>query len=279
MIEINDLTFGYKKRHILFDHLSIQMPLGNIYGLLGKNGAGKTTFLKHITGLLYPTKGECLLFGKPSQERLPEVLNDLYLIPEEFQLPAIRMNEFAHLHAPFYPRFDFDLYKQYLSEFQVEGNVKLTTLSYGQKKKFLIAFGLATRTRLLILDEPTNGLDIPSKSQFRKIIASSMDAERSILISTHQVRDLARLIDYIVILENGKIVFQQSTFDISSRLAFAQTKDLSNLEVLYTEDIFGGQAVIYRKQNEETEIDLELLFNGIITNSAIINKEFNKETL
>jgi ABC-2 type transport system ATP-binding protein len=250
------------------------MSMGNIYGLLGKNGAGKTTLLKQITGLLYPDRGECLIFGKPSQDRLPGVLSDLYLIPEEFQLPAIRMKEYARLHAPFYPKFDFSLLEQYLTEFQINDNSKLTTLSYGQKKKFLIAFGLATRTRVLLLDEPTNGLDIPSKSQFRKIIASSMDEERCILISTHQVRDLASLIDNIIILERGKIIFHQKTMDISSKISFAQTKETDHLDVLYSEDVFGGKAVIYRKNSEETEIDLELLFNGIIANADKINQEF-----
>lgn len=274
MIEIKNLTFGYRRNNNLFDHLFLDLPMGNIYGLLGKNGAGKTTLLKQITGLLYPKEGECLIFGKSSKERLPEILNDLYLIPEEFQLPAIKLNEFARLHAPFYPKFDFITLENYLAEFQITGNAKLTTLSYGQKKKFLIAFGLATNTRILLLDEPTNGLDIPSKSQFRKIIASSMNEERSILISTHQVRDLASLIDRVIILENGKIIFHQSIFEIASRIGFAQTKDVSALEVLYAEDIFGGKAVIYRKKGEETEIDLELLFNGIVTSAVIINNEF-----
>jgi ABC-2 type transport system ATP-binding protein len=274
MIEINNLTFGYKRRRLLFDQLNIRMPMGNIYGLLGKNGAGKTTLLKQITGLLYPVTGECLLFGKPAHNRLPGVLSDLYLIPEEFQLPSIRMKEFASLHAPFYPKFNSSLLEQYLNEFQINDNSKLSTLSYGQKKKFLIAFGLATGTRILLLDEPTNGLDIPSKSQFRKIIASSMNDDRCILISTHQVRDLATLIDHIIVLENGKIIFHQSTLDISSKIAFAQTKDIINLDVLYAEEVFGGKAVIYRKNSEETEIDLELLFNGIISNAEKINHEF-----
>jgi ABC-2 type transport system ATP-binding protein len=275
MIEIKNLTFGYKKKNILFDQLNIQLPMGNIYGLLGKNGAGKTTLLKHIMGLLYPNQGDCLLFGTSAQERQPGILSDIYLIPEEFQLPAIRMNEFVRLHAPFYPRFDATLLEKYLDEFQVNDNSKLTSLSYGQKKKFLIAFGLATRTRVLVLDEPTNGLDIPSKSQFRKIIASSMDEERCILISTHQVRDLASLIDHIIILENGKIIFCQSTMDISAKIGFAQAKDSANLNVLYSEDIFGGKAVIYQKNGEETEIDLELLFNGVISDANKINHVFN----
>jgi ABC-type multidrug transport system, ATPase component len=250
--------------------------MGNIYGLLGKNGAGKTTLLKLITGLLYPATGECLLFDHAAQDRLPHILADLYLIPEEFQLPAIRMNEFVKLHAPFYPKFDRELLKTYLDEFQVNSNVKLTSLSYGQKKKFLIAFGLATRTHLLILDEPTNGLDIPSKSQFRKIIASSMDEERCILISTHQVRDLASLIDNIIILENGKVIFHESTLDISTKLAFTQTTNAEHLDVIYSEEVFGGKAVICKKNSEETEIDLELLFNGVISDAVKINHEFNK---
>lgn len=275
MIDIKNLTFGYRRKQILFNQLNLTLPMGNIYGLLGKNGAGKTSLLKLMTGLLYPNAGECLLFDKPAQDRLPEVLADLYLIPEEFQLPAVSAKEFIRLHAPFYPRFDQGLLDEYLTEFEVQTNAKLTTLSYGQKKKFLIAFGLATRTHLLLLDEPTNGLDIPSKSQFRKIIASSMDEERCILISTHQVRDLASLIDNIIILENGKIIFHQSTYDISSKLAFAQTNDTTNLDVIYAEDVFNGKAVIYRKNSEETEIDLELLFNGIISSAEKINHEFN----
>ncbi len=269
MIEIKNLTFSYQRKNILFDHLSIDIPMGNIYGLLGKNGAGKTTLLKQITGLLNPTLGECLLFGIPSRHRLPSVLENLYLIPEEFELPAIKVNEFVSIHAPFYPKFDNDLLQKYLTEFQVSGNPKLTTLSYGQKKKFLIAFGLATCTQILLLDEPTNGLDIPSKSQFRKIIASSMNEERIIIISTHQVRDLASLIDFIIILDNGKVIFNRSIEDIASKVAFTQSKDISNLDVIYSEDILGGKAVIYRKKSEETEVDIELLFNGVVSGAKI----------
>lgn len=274
MIDVKNLSFGYKRKKFLFDNLNLQIPMGNIYGLLGRNGAGKTTLLKQMVGLLFPAKGECLVFDKPASHRLPEVLNDIYFIPEEFELPSITMNAFVKLHSPFYPKFDLEQLNRYLSEFEINNNSKLTSLSYGQKKKFLISFGLATRTRILILDEPTNGLDIPSKSQFRKIIALSMDEDRSIIISTHQVRDLASLIDHIVILENGKIVFHESTVDIASKLAFVQVKNLDGLDVLYKEDVLGGHAVMCRKNTEETEIDLELLFNGVVWNPQVITNEF-----
>lgn len=274
MVDIRNLSFGYQKNRLLFDNLNMHLPMGKIYGLLGKNGAGKTTLLKHIAGLLYPQKGECLVFEQPSCERLPEVLKDVFLIPEEFQLPAVKMDVFVKLHAPFYPSFDMVWFQKCLQEFEISNNAKLTSLSYGQKKKFLIAFGLATRTRLLIMDEPTNGLDIPSKSQFRRIIAASMTYERSIIISTHQVRDLSSLIDHVIILDCGRVVFHQSTLDISSKLAFIQTKEFDSLHVLHHEDVLGGHAVICRNNGRETEIDLELLFNGVVTNGEKMNNEF-----
>jgi ABC-2 type transport system ATP-binding protein len=276
MIEIQNLTFGYKKNRVLFDQLNLNLPLGNIYGLLGKNGAGKTTLLKNITGLLFPQQGLCKIGGRVSAERSPEMLSEMYLIPEEFELPALSGLVFAKIHAPFYPKFDFTLFENYLSEFQVDASSKLNRLSFGQKKKFLIAFGLATRTQILVLDEPTNGLDIPSKSQFRKVIASSMDEERCILISTHQVRDLASLIDHVIILDNGKVIFYQSTFEISSKLAFGTALKTDTADFVYAEDVMGGKAVIRKAANgNETEIDLELLFNGVISNNQAINQIFN----
>ena len=275
MIEINNLTFSYKKNMLLFDQLFLQLPMGNIYGLLGKNGAGKTTLLKQMTGLLFPLQGECLVFRIFAGSRTPKVLQNMFLIPEEFELPALSMDEFTSLHAPFYPNFELALLKLYLNDFQVKTNSKLSSLSFGQKKKFLIAFGLATKTPFLIMDEPTNGLDIPSKSQFRKIIASSMDENRSIIISTHQVRDLSSLIDNIIILENGKIIFHQSTLDITEKMSFMQTNELDNKHIIYSEDIFGGKALICKKDGPDTEIDLELLFNGVITDPDKINQLFN----
>jgi ABC-2 type transport system ATP-binding protein len=276
MIEIKNLTFGYKKNKLLFNNLNLNIHKGSIYGLLGRNGAGKTTLLKQILGLLYPVKGECFVFDKLTNERLPEILSNIYFIPEEFDLPSISMSMFTRLHASFYPKFNFEILNKYLDEFEINENSKLNALSYGQKKKFLIAFGLATCTQILILDEPANGLDIPSKSQFRKIMASSMDEERCIIISTHQVRDLASLIDHIVILEKGQVIFDQSTIEISSKLSFIQTKELQGLEVLYNEEVMGGHAVMCRKNGEETKIDLELLFNGVVSNTEKVNNEFKK---
>lgn len=277
MIEIKHLTFGYKKDKVLFDDLSLTLPLGNIYGLLGKNGAGKTTLLKQIAGLLYPHQGECLVMGQPSRYRQPEILQDIFIIPEEFTMPSETIVAYTKLYAPFYPKFDEKVFSNYLNEFGLAADRKLTTLSYGQKKKFLVGFGLATQARIMLMDEPTNGLDIPSKSQFRRIIASSVNEDRCFIISTHQVRDLESLIDPIIILDNGKIVFHHSMEEISRKLGFVQLeKEEQPSGLIYSEMTFSGKnAIVLNSDHEETRVDLELLFNGIICRAESFTNIFN----
>jgi ABC-2 type transport system ATP-binding protein len=276
MIEIQDLHFRYKKKKVLFSDLNLTLAPGYIYGLLGKNGAGKSTLLKQIAGLLFPDSGSCRIFGYEASERIPQMMEDIYVIPEEFELPAIDMNLFVRRTAVFYSKFSDVQFRKYLAEFELSDQNKLSTLSYGQKKKFLIAFGLATNARLLILDEPTNGLDIPSKSQFRKIMAGALDESKIILISTHQVRDLENLIDYVVVLENGRIIFNRNIADISERLAFEYNLiDIPAHEILYHEDMPGRKAGITRNTHgHETRVDLELLFNGVIKENQVINSHF-----
>ena len=276
MIRINGLNFEYKKGNPLFTDLSLDLEAGQIYGLLGQNGAGKTTLLKLMTGLLFPQSGICNVFGYDARKRYPHILADIYIIPEEFSLPAIQIKTYERIHGAFYPHFDHEMFLHYLSEFHLSSEDKLSKLSYGQKKKFLLAFGLASNSRLVILDEPTNGLDIPSKSQFRKIIASSLTEERTFIISTHQVRDLESLIDPIVILDNGRIIFNRSLEEISKKLAFKVIKDEEHSgDILYSEDLVSGKAGILKNSgNEDTQINLELLFNGIINNTDAITNEF-----
>ncbi len=278
MIELKHIQFSYSKGRKLFEDLDLSIRPGSIYGLLGRNGAGKSTLLKHVCGMLYPDSGECTVFGIESKKRLPQMLQDIYIVPEEFQLPDIKLNLYTKLNSVFYPKFSQQLMDGYIKEFELQENDKLSKLSYGQKKKFLIAFGLATNARVLIFDEPTNGLDIPSKSQFRKIIASSLDENRMFIISTHQVRDLENLIDTIVILEQGKIIFNHSVADISEKLAFEQNLNgFSADEILYSEEVTGKKSGILKNMSGmETRIDLELLFNGVMKNSASINASFNQ---
>ncbi|MFD2512806.1 ATP-binding cassette domain-containing protein [Pontibacter locisalis] len=276
MIKLSDINFRYKKKKPLFENLNLTLQPGFIYGLLGKNGAGKSSLLKLISGLLYADRGNSSVFGLDASARKPEMLQDIYLIPEEFNLPPISLSSFVKVHAVFYPKFSQNQFNAYMAEFELSDDAKLSTLSYGQKKKFLIAFGLATNARVLILDEPTNGLDIPSKSQFRKIMAAALDEDKIIIISTHQVRDLENLIDNIVVLEKGTIVFNQSIADISERLAFEYNLvGIPEGEILYAEELHGRKAGIVKNiAGVDSRVDLELLFNGIVKNATTINESF-----
>ena len=275
MIEIKNLEFSYKKKAKLFDDLNLELSLGNIYGLLGKNGAGKTTLLKQITGLLFPQSGECIVLGEQASKRDVKTLREMFIVPEEFNLPAVKIKDYVNLTAPFYSHFNKTQFLEYLNIFEISEDENIKNLSFGQKKKFLLAFGISLNTKLLILDEPSNALDIPSKSQFRKIIASSINEERCIIISSHQVRDLSSLLDNIIIINNGKIIFNHSIENISKKLTFGKAADEDKERELYSEEILGAKYVIRKNENNsETKIDLEMLFNAVINNTEKINNEF-----
>jgi ABC-2 type transport system ATP-binding protein len=277
MLKINHLSFSYSRKQPLFKELNLSLPPGNIYGLLGKNGAGKSTLLKIISGLLFPETGTVDFLGYNPGVRHPDFLREIYLVTEEFNLPPLSMKGYVRFYSPFYPRFDHNLFDHYVGEFQIPVKQKLSEMSYGQKKNFLLSFGLATDCKLLILDEPTNGLDIPSKSQFRKIMANAVHEERSFIISTHQVRDMENLIDPIIILNEGKIIFYRNYEDISRKLSFSRSSEMPNeKEVVYYEKVFGGYHVVSENDgNHETRMNFELLFNAITANSEKINEIFN----
>jgi ABC-2 type transport system ATP-binding protein len=278
MLRINDLNFSYKGSGTLFSELSLGLEKGNIYGLLGRNGAGKTTLLKIMSGLLYPQSGRVTFNGKDVTLRLPEILAETYIIPEEFYLPDITIPGYLACYAPFYPRFDHQVMQNLLTDFELNNSGKLNKLSYGQKKKFMIAFAIATNCSLILMDEPTNGLDIPSKSRFRKAIASAMTEDRTFLISTHQVRDLENLIDPVVIIEEGKIIFQYPIETIASKLSFSRIDDdiSPDCKIFYTESFFGGMRAISDNCNGvETVIDFEMLFNAVISERKEIINHLN----
>lgn len=276
MIQFDSVSFGYSKHKLLFENLSMQLQPGHIYGLLGKNGAGKSSLLRNMAGLLFPLKGKIAVNGYEPRQRLPAFLQDVFFIPEEIYLPSVTVDQYAGTYAPFYPRFDESQFLRYLAEFDIPEGNKLTGMSFGQKKKVLTAFALATNTRVLIMDEPTNGLDIPSKSQFRKIVSAALRPDRLILISTHQVRDLDNLIDHIIILDDHKIVLQHSLEAVSERLHFGTRQYIENdAHVLYAEpSLRGYNAVTENHEQEESRVDLEQLFNAVMQNPARIRQLF-----
>ena len=276
MIHFSNVDYWYSVGKPIFNKLDLQLEKGNIYGLLGKNGAGKTTLLRLICGLLFPKGGNTEVMGFNPSKRHPDFLAELYFITEELHIPKMKIEAFVKYHAPFYPRFDRAMFDRFLGEFEIEPDRMLTSLSYGQKKKTMLAFGLATNTQLLILDEPTNGLDIPSKSQFRKVLTEAVSEDRTVIISTHQVRDLANLMDPVVILDRGKILFQKSMEEISKVLNFKLIQSLTPPEgVLHYEQVPGGYLTLAPNDGSQyTEVEMESLFNAVISRKPEILELF-----
>jgi ABC-2 type transport system ATP-binding protein len=265
MIDLKNLGFRYsRKGEALFSDLNLHVPAGTICGMLGANGAGKSSLLKLIAGLSFPQAGQCRVLGHEPAKREPAFLADIFLLPEEFELPAFDAATYERRFGSLYPRFDPQLLGRLLADLQVSRRQKLHTLSLGQKKKFLLAFGIATQASLLVLDEPTNGLDIPSKSQFRKLLIDHFQPGRSFLISTHQAHDLQGLIDSVMVLARGQILLHATVEALESRL-HVSVEPLPPIDALYAEQTLEGFRVVRSNPGvRESRLDLELMF-GLAT--------------
>ena len=276
MININNISFSYdKKSGDLFHDLSLDLEAGSVYGLLGKNGAGKSTLIYLMTGLLTPREGEVLYDDVNVRRRLPKTMSDLFLVPEEFELPNLTLKRYVSLNSPFYPNFSIVDMQRYLDIFDLgsDMSVKLNSLSMGQKKKVFMAFAFATNTRVLIMDEPTNGLDIPSKSQFRKLVTAGMTDDKMILISTHQVRDISSILDHVVIIDQSQVLFNAGMADVSARLAFRPQRE-GDQPVYAQQSAMGTLVAVPAGDGEETAVDLEMLFNATLQAPETIHQLF-----
>ena len=264
MIQIENLDFWYKKGKPVFKNLNLSLVPGHIYGLLGKNGSGKSTLLKCISGLSFPAYGKCLIDGAETSKRMVHTLENLFFLAEEVYVPALTPGQFLGNTASFYPRFSITDFYSYLKTLDVDPEQAMTNMSYGQQKKVMIAFAVATNAGVLIMDEPTNGLDIPSKVQFRKLIASILNEERCMIISTHQVRDLDSLIDTVLILDDHKIAINSSIDLITDKLLFGVFENTNGVNVLYEEESMRGKhAIVQNTTGKYSKMDLELLFNAV----------------
>lgn len=221
MLKIENVTYGYNAKLNVLENFSLCFNEPGIYGLLGRNGTGKSTLLYLIMGLLRPRHGKVTFDGHNTQNRTPEALGEMFIVPEEYNLPSISLAAYVKALRPFYPNFDTELLVRLLDMFgmvNVNGatpdkdgmpQINLGALSMGQKKKIYMCIALATRTKLLLMDEPTNGLDIPSKSQFRKVVAQGMREDQIVVISTHQVRDVETLLDHVTIVEQNAVLLNE----------------------------------------------------------------------
>lgn len=277
MIEVKNISYSYpisfwrkKQSPRVFNKFFLTLEEGKIYGLLGKNGVGKSTLLYLLAGLNWGNKGSIYVDGEDIEKREPSTLGKIFLVTEEFELPNMSLQKYVKLNRPFYPDFSDEILEKCLNDFEIKDIDNLSALSMGTKKKVYMSFALATNTKYLFLDEPTNGLDLESKSLFRKVIAQNMSDNRTIVISTHQVHDVEQLIDHILILGNddgtdNKLLINKSVAELSDEYVF-ELRDPDEMgNVIYSENSLQGTSVIAHRtpRGTETPINLELLYNAV----------------
>lgn len=273
MITIENTSYGYKSNPLIFNNISLEIGNG-IYGLLGENGVGKTTLMHLICGLLFPKNGKCSIDGRNTAERQPEGLNRYFFLPEEIQMPTESIVSFAARHSVFYPHFNREEFDLNLEELKIDRKQKLSSVSYGQQKKAMLAYAFALHTPYTLLDEPTNGLDITSRQALKRIISRSMDDESTLLISTHQAHDFENLLDHLVILGKGEILLNRSLDEISNRLLFARTDILPEESIYSEENLSGYFSIIPNEDGEENTPDIELLYKAVLQQPEKIQSMF-----
>ena len=274
MITLKELSFSYSRKKEVLDRINLEVGSGHICGLLGKNGEGKTTLLNLLSGQIFPDQGSCLVLEETPSERNARFLQQIFLLPEEISMPEVTAIEYIKMYAPFYPTFRDDICKACVESFEINLSDRLSKMSQGQRKKVAITLALAAHTPLLLMDEPTNGLDIPSKATFRRLVASLIDDNQTVIISTHQVRDLESLIDTVLILDQRQILLNKTLNEIGEKLYFGPL--LPEEKALYSVPTPQGTiGVTARDGKEETAVSLELLFNAAITYPKEIQRIMN----
>lgn len=266
MIDIKEVSFAYKRGRKVYSDLNLRLQRGSIVGLLGRNGEGKSTLLKLISGQVVANSGQVLSLGIDSGNRNVKLLQQVYMLAEEPIVPRVSVRDYFDMLTPFYPSYDASIADEVLSEFGVDWSWRLAEISLGQRKKALIALAISLRTPILLLDEPTNGLDIPSKSIFRRLLAKYGGDDQLIIISTHQVRDLEQLIDHIVMIDANRIVCNSSITHITERLRFDMLSPSSAVEPIYKEAGVVGEYGVWERVEGETDgsFSMELFFNAMI---------------
>lgn len=273
MITIENTSYGYKSNPLIFNNISLEIGNG-IYGLLGENGVGKTTLMHLICGLLFPKNGKCSIDGRNTAERQSEGLARYFFLPEELQMPTESIASFAARHSVFYPHFNQEEFDLNLEELKINRKQKLSSVSYGQQKKAMLAYAFALHTPYTLLDEPTNGLDITSRQVLKRIISRSMDDESTLLISTHQAHDFENLLDHLIILGKGEILLNRSLDEISNRLLFARTDILPEESIYSEENLSGYFSIIPNEDGEENTPDIELLYKAVLQQPEKIQSMF-----
>ena len=215
LVQINNLTKIYEKQKLALDHMNLTIPRGRIIGLLGPNGSGKTTLIKLISGLLVATEGEVLINGlRPGPETKAVVS---YLPERTYFQGGMKVKELIAYFADFYQDFRPERARQMLANLNIDENARLKTLSKGTKEKVRLIMVMSRDAQLYILDEPIAGVDPAARDYILKTIISNYNENATVLISTHLISDIEKVLDEVVFIRNGRVILQDTVENIRER--------------------------------------------------------------
>ncbi len=260
MIELKNVTFTYRgaKRPAVAD-LSAKVGSG-LYLLAGENGAGKTTLLHIIAGLDRPQTGSCKIDSYLSSSNNPAEMGNVFILEDFMKFPGKTIREFKKLHSRFYPNFSEDIFNENLKAFGQTGNEPMDSHSLGNLKKAQLSYVIALGVKVLLLDEPTNALDIEGRETLRKLIATNINHDQTIIVSTHSVADLDKLFDGALIMQQSRLLFAGTEEDVAEKLAFEYSKD-PDPDALYSENAAGRYVNIFPADgHDETRVDWKTLY-------------------
>lgn len=220
VIQLEQLTKQYQKTMAL-DHVDLSLAPNKIYGLLGRNGAGKTTMLNLLSARIFPTEGKAFVFGQQAYENVP-VLQQICFIEEKgFYDPMIRMRDFLKLAAGLYPNWDAAYAEALLQKFNLDAKKRFKQLSRGMETSLGLIIGLASRAPLTIFDEPSLGLDAVVREQFYdEIIEDFSRHPRTFIISTHLIDEISRIFEDVIIIDQGRVLLQEDMEQLKTRMYY-----------------------------------------------------------
>lgn len=267
MLAFHDVSYAYTPGRTVLRGVNVSVRPG-IGLLMGENGAGKTTLLGLASGSLISSAGTVEFDGVGPGLRLPATMSDIFYLSDDWDSPFRDIYATVRYHGCFYPRLDPDMLAANLEAFGLTGREKLKSLSLGMRRKSYIAYALALRTRLLLLDEPANGLDINSKKELRRMVSRCVGDEQTVLISTHTVADLEMLYDTVLILHRGCLLLSATVADIASALSFV-TSPVPVPDALYMEaEGAMFRAIVPALEPYGSAVDFELLFSAVVSGKA-----------
>ena len=259
MLELKNVSKSFGKFKAL-DNLTMTIPQGSVYGLVGPNGAGKTTAIRHITGVYRPDAGDITMEGLPIYEN-PQVKQAIGYIPDEiFYFSSATLKDMAKFYRGLYPRFDMPLFQRLSEVFQLPMSSPIRRFYKGMQKQAAFQLTLSIRPDVLVLDEPVDGLDPVMRRQVMSLILAEV-AERNttVLISSHNLRELEDVCDHVGIMNHGKMLLERSLADMQGNTVKLQmVGDVpEGLEILHQSSTGRLQTLVVRGNAREVEAQVE----------------------